>query len=66
MGYPGVMQFTLKQCGLSVLIHEEGASVEVKSVSAHALEFFTFLHILQLIVKSHRRTCDSAFVVLVR
>ena len=32
MGYPGVMQFTLKHCGLRVLIHEEGAGVEVSEV----------------------------------
>jgi hypothetical protein len=38
----------------------------MKSVNAHALEFFTFLHILQVDVKSHRRTYDSVFVVFVR
>jgi uncharacterized protein YcsI (UPF0317 family) len=32
MGYPGVMQFTLKQCGLRVVIYEESASVEVSEV----------------------------------
>lgn len=32
MGYPGVMQSTLKHCGLRVLIHEEGVNLEVSEV----------------------------------
>jgi hypothetical protein len=32
MGSPGVMQCTLKQCGLRVLIHEEDVSLEVSEV----------------------------------
>lgn len=32
MGCPGVMQSTLKQCGLRILIHEEGVSLGVGEV----------------------------------
>lgn len=36
MGYPGVIQSTQKQCGLRVLIHEEGVGPEVSEVCERA------------------------------